>query len=129
MTRLLLQAGPHPFVQTRSGSTPAMEARQMSNLQTLALLLPAQAMLSFEDLATFEVSYQAYKGRFTLSAAGNEELPVALELALQLGDAALLQAIGTSRAEDCLCQLTQKYPLAAATIQMRFRRLLASLSS
>ena len=86
-------------------------------------------MLSFTDLNTFEASYETYKGRFTPSAAGNEELLVALELALQLGDVALLQAIGTSRAEDCLCQLTQKYPLAAATIQMRFRRLLASPSS
>ena len=129
MTRLLLQAGAHPFVQTTKESTPAMVAKKKENLQTLALLLPTQAMLSFADLATFEASYQAYKGRFTPSAAGNEELLVALELALQLGDAALLQVIGTSRAEDCLFQLTQKYPLAAATIQMRFRRLLASPSS
>ena len=129
VARLLLQAGAHPFVQTAKESTPAMVAKKKENLQTLALLLPTQAMLSFADLATFEASYQAYKGRFTPSAAGNEELLVALELALQLGDAALLQVIGTSRAEDCLFQLTQKYPLAAATIQMRFRRLLASPSS
>ena len=129
VTRLLLQAGAHPFVQTAKESTPAMVAKKKGNLQTLALLLPTQAMLSFTDLATFEGSYQAYKERLTPSAAGNEELLVALELAVQLGDTALLQAIGTSRAADCLFQLTQKYPLAVATIEVRFRRLLASLSS
>ena len=107
-----------------------MAARQVKNLHTLALLLPAQAMLSFEDLATFEASYQAYKEGFTPSAAGNEELLVALELALQLGDNAFLQAIGTSieevgisREEGCLSRLKNKYPQAAATIQVRFRRL------
>ena len=126
VTRLLLQAGAHPFVQTRKGNTPAMAARHMKNLQTLALLLPAQAMLSFADLGTFAASYQAYKERFTASDAGDEELLVALELALQLGDTALLQAIGTSQAEYCLFELVQKYPLAEATIQVCFRRLLAS---
>ena len=86
-------------------------------------------MLSFTDLATFEASYQAYKERLTPSTAGNEELLVALELALQLGDAALLQAIGTGKAEGLLSQLTQKYPLGEAAIQVRFRRLLASPNS
>ena len=99
LTRLLLQAGAHPFAQTAKESTPAMVAKKKESLQTLALLLPVQAMLSFTDLGTFEASYQAYKERLTPSAAGNEELLVALELALQLGDASLLQAIGTSRAE------------------------------
>ena len=106
-----------------------MIAKGKENLQTLALLLPAQAMLSFEDLATFEASYQAYKERFTASDAGDEELLVALELALQLGDAPLLQAIGTSRAEDCLSQLTQKYPLGEAAVQVRFAILLSLISS
>ena len=129
VTRLLLQAGAHPFVQTAKESTPAMVAKKKENLQTLALLLPTQAMLSFADLATFEASYKAYKGRFTPSAAGNEELLVALELALQLGDVALLQAIGTSRAEGLLSQLTQKYPLGEAAIQTRFSSLLSLLSS
>ena len=129
LTRLLLQAGAHPFVQTAKESTPAMVAKKKENLQTLALLLPAHEMLSFENLATFEASYKAYKGCFTPSAAGNEELLVALELALQLGDAALLQAIGTSRAEGLLLQLAQKYPLGEAAIQVRFRRLLASPNS
>ena len=129
VTRLLIEAGAHPFVQTHKGNTPAMVAKKKENLQTLALLLPAQAMLSFTDLATFEASYQAYKERLTPSTAGSEELLVALELALQLGDAALLQAIGTSRAEGLLLQLAQKYPLGEAAIQVRFRRLLASPNS
>ena len=129
VTRLLLQAGAHPFVQTHKGNTPAIVAKKKGNLQTLALLLPAQAMLSFEDLTTFEASYQAYKEHFTPSAAGSEELLVALELALQLGDAALLQAIGTGKAEGLLLQLAQKYPLGEAAIQVRFRRLLASPNS
>ena len=86
-------------------------------------------MLSFENLITFEASYEAYKGRFTPSAAGDEELLVALELALQLGDAALLQAIGTSRAEGLLSQLIRKYPLGEAAIQVRFAILLSLVSS
>ena len=106
-----------------------MAARQVKNLHTLALLLPAQAMLSFEDLATFEASYQAYKEGFTPSAAGNEALLVALECALQLGDAALLQAIGTRRAEGLLSQLTAKYPLGEDAIQMRFNALLSAPNS
>ena len=129
VTRLLLQAGAHPFVQTAKESTPAMVAKKKENLQTLALLIPAQAMLSFADLTTFEASYQAYKGRFTPSAVGDEELLVALELALQLGDTALLQAIGTSKTEGLLSQLIRKYPLGEAAIQVRFRKLLASASS
>ena len=36
----------------------------------------------------------------------DEKLLVALELALQLGDAALLQAIGKSKAQGLLSQLT-----------------------
>ena len=74
LTKLLLQAGAHPFVQTPRESTPAMVAKKKENMQALALLLPAQAMLSFEDLSTFEISYQTYKERFTASAAGDEEL-------------------------------------------------------
>ena len=120
LTRLLLQAGAHPFVQTAKESTPAMVAKKKENLQTLALLLPAHAMLSFENLATFEASYQAYKEHFTPSTAGNEELLVALELALQLGDASLLQTIGTSKSEGLLSQLAQKYPLGEDAIQIRF---------
>ena len=69
MTRLLIQAGAHPFVQTRSGSTAAMAPRQMRNLQTLALLVPAHTMLSFADLNTFEASHEAYQERLTPSAA------------------------------------------------------------
>ena len=106
-----------------------MVAKTKENLQTLALLLPAQARLSFKDLATFEASYQAYKKRFTPSAAGNQELLVALELALQLGDVALLKAIDTSKAEDLLSQLAQKYPLGEDAIQMRSKALLPSPSS
>ena len=85
VTRLLLQVGAHPFFQTAKGSTPAMVAKKKENLQALALLLPARAMLSFSDLATFEASYQAYKECFTPSTADDKELLVALELALQLG--------------------------------------------
>ena len=129
LTRLLLQAGAHPFVQTAKESTPAMVAKKRGNLQMLALVLPTQAMLSFADLATFEASYHAYKERLTPSTAGNEELLVALELALQLGDVALLQAIGTSRAEGLLSQLTQKYPLGEDAIQVRFAILLSLVSS
>ena len=129
VTRLLFQSGAHPFVQTANASTPAMVAKTKEHLQTLALLLPTQARLSFADLATFEASYQAYKKRFTPSAAGNQELLVALELALQLGDVALLKAIDTSKAEDLLSQLAQKYPLGEDAIQMRSKALLPSPSS
>ena len=106
-----------------------MVAKTKENLQTLALLLPAQAGLSFADLATFEASYETYKERFTPSDADNEELLVALELALQLGDVALLQVIGTSKAKGLLSQLAQKYPLGEDAIQMRSKALLASPSS
>ena len=129
VTRLLLQAGAYPFVQTAKESTPAMVAKKKENLQTLALLLPAQAMLSFEDLAAFEASYQAYKEHLTPSAADDKELLVALELALQLGDVALLQSIGTSQAEGLLSQLAQKYPLGEDAIQVRFATLLSLVSS
>ena len=129
LTRLLLQAGAHPFVQTAKESTPAMVAKKKGNLQTLALLLPAQAMLSFTDLNTFEASYRAYKERLTPSAADDKELLVALELALQLGDAALLQAIGTGKTEGLLSQLAQKYPLGEAAIQIRFAILFSLISS
>ena len=129
VARLLLQAGAHPFVQTAKESTPAMVAKTKEHLQTLALLLPTQARLSFEDLAAFKASYETYKERFTPSDADNEELLVALELALQLGDVALLQAIDTSKAEDLLSQLAQKYPLGEDAIQMRSNALLPSPSS
>ena len=132
VTRLLLQAGAHPFVQTGSESTPAMAAIACGKPQTLALLLPAQAGLSFENLATFKASYEAYKASFTPSAARKDELLVALQLALQLGDAALLQAIvgaiGRDTAEAyLLVWVAEQYPLVATgSIRMRFRGLCPS---
>ena len=120
--KLLLEARAHPFVRTAQGNTPAMLVRS-NNMEALKVLLPTQEGLSFEALDTFEASYATYKENFTLSAAGNEEPLVALELALQLGDAALLQAIGTSKAEGLLSQLNQKYPLGEAAIQACFNAL------
>ena len=130
VTRLLLQAGAHPFAQTAQGDTPAMVARSNSKMETLQLLLPEQAGLSFEDLTTFEESYRAYKEYFPLSAAGDEALLVALECALHLGDPALLQAISTSKAQGLLSQLAQKYQLGEDdAIQSCFNALLSAPNS
>ena len=60
LTKALLDAGAHPFVQTPKGTTPAQAARSKGQVTTLALLLPHTSEFSFTDAATFEASYEAY---------------------------------------------------------------------
>ena len=125
LTRRLLQAGAHPFVQTPKGNTPAQVARSKGKVATLAVLLPPLEGISFKDIAAFEETYQAYKQRFSTRHQDAEELLTALELALQVGDADLTQAIQAKQAsQNLLGQLIDQYPLATDAIQARFESIL-----
>ena len=125
LTSRLLQAGAHPFVQTTKGNTPAQVARKKGTVATLAVLLPSLEGISFKDAAAFEESYQAYKQRFSTRHQDAEELLAALELALQLGNADLAQAIQAKQAsQNLLGQLIGKYPLAEEAIRDRFESML-----
>ncbi len=121
LTRLLLQAGAHPFVQTAKGNTPAQAARSKGKVDTLSLLLPHIGELSYRDASSFEGSYQAYKQGFSQRQLNPEALLAALDVALQLGDAELVQAVQARQSlHSLLGQLMDRYPLAAAAIQERF---------
>ncbi len=121
LTRLLLQAGAHPYVQTAKGNTPAQAARSKGKVDTLSLLLPSLGELSYTDAASFEGSYQAYKQGFSQRQLNTEELLAALDVGLQLGDVELVRAIQAQQTpKGLLGQLMDRYPLAAAAIQERF---------
>ena len=107
------------------GSPPAQVARNKGNVATLGVLLPSLEGISFEDIAAFEESYEAYKQHFPTRHQNAEELLRAWELALQLGDADLTLAIQAKQAsQNLLRQLIEQYPLAADAIQARFASML-----
>ena len=125
LTRCLLEAGAHPFVQTAKGNTPAQVARNKGNVATLAVLLPSLKKISFKDIAAFEESYQTYKQHFSTRHQDAGELLAALELALQLGDTDLTLAIQAKQAsQNLLGQLIDKYTLAKEAIRDRFEGIL-----
>ena len=107
------------------GSPPAQVARNKGKVATLAVLLPSLEGISFEDIAAFEESYEAYKQHFPTRHQDAGELLRALELALQLGDADLTLAIqGKQASPHILRQLIDQYPLAAEAIQARYESML-----
>ena len=100
-------------------------ARNQGKVATLAVLLPPLAGISFEDMAAFEASYQAYKQHLATRQPAAAELLAALALALQLGDAALVQAIAAQQApQPLLAQLIEQYPLATEALHARLASLL-----
>ncbi len=120
LTRLLLQGGAHPYVQTAKGNTPAQAARSKGKVDTLSLLLPYIGELSYRDAASFEGSYQAYKQGFSQRQLNTEELLAALDVGLQLGDGELVRAVQARQSPHSLLgQLMDRYPLAEAAIQER----------